>query len=73
MYLVGCYKVSRFFEVLLVYHIQIGPRRSGDLPDVWADVNKAENVLHCQATRSLEDMYRDAWNWQCKNPNGYEG
>ena len=56
-----------------MYHIQIGPRRSGDLPDVWADVNKAENVLHCQATRSLEDMYRDAWNWQCKNPNGYEG
>lgn len=38
----------------------------------WADVSKAANVLHWQATRSLEDMCRDAWNWQQKNPNGYE-
>lgn len=52
---------------------EIGPRRAGDLPEVWADVSKAANVLHWQATRSLEDMCRDAWNWQCKNPNGYDG
>ena len=51
---------------------EICPRRTGDLPEVWADVNKAENVLHWKATRSLEDMCRDAWNLQCKNPNGYE-
>ena len=51
---------------------EIGPRRAGDLPEVWADVSKAANVLHWQATRSLADMCRDAWNWQCKNPNGYE-
>ena len=52
---------------------EIGPRRAGDLPEVWADVSKAANVLHLRATRSLEDMCRDAWNWQQKNPNGYEG
>lgn len=51
---------------------EIGPRRAGDLPEVWADVSKAANVLHWRATRSLKDMCRDAWNWQCKNPNGYE-
>lgn len=51
---------------------EIGPRRAGDLPEVWADVSKAVNVLHWRATRSLEDMCRDAWNWQCKNPNWYE-
>ena len=51
---------------------EIGPRRAGDLPELWADVSKAANVLHWQATRSLEDMCRDAWNWQCKNSNGYE-
>ena len=52
---------------------EIGPRRAGDFPEVWADVSKAANVLHWQAIRSLEDMCRDAWNWQSKNPNGYEG
>ena len=46
--------------------------RAGDLPEVWADVSKAANVLHWQANRSLADMCRDAWNWQQKNPNGYE-
>lgn len=51
---------------------EIGPRRAGDLPEVWADVSKAANVLHWRATRSLEDMCRDAWNWQVRNPDGYE-
>lgn len=52
---------------------EIGPRRAGDLPEVWADASKAAEVLHWRAARSLEDMCRDAWNWQQKNPNGYEG
>ena len=52
---------------------EIGPRRAGDLPEVWANVDKAANVLHWKANRSLADMCRDAWNWQQKNPNGYEG
>ena len=51
---------------------EIGPRRAGDLPEVWADVDKAAKVLGWRATRSLEDMCRDACNWQVKNPNGYE-
>ena len=52
---------------------EIAPRRTGDLPEVWANVDKAAKVLHWQAIRSLEDMCRDAWNWQCKNRSGYEG
>ena len=51
---------------------EIGSRRSGDLPEVWANVDKANNVLGWKAERTLEDMCRDAWNWQVKNPNGYE-
>ena len=50
---------------------EIGPRRDGDLPEVWANVDKAAKVLGWRATRSLEDMCRDAWNWQVKNQNGY--
>ena len=50
---------------------RIGPRRDGDLPEFWADANKAEEVLGWKTSRSLADMCRDSWNWQSKNPNGY--
>ena len=51
---------------------EIGSRRAGDLPEVWANVDKANDILGWKAERTLEDMCRDAWNWQVKNPNGYE-
>lgn len=52
---------------------EIGPRRAGDLPEVWANVDKAAKVLHWRAERDLAAMCRDAWNWQVENPEGYEG
>lgn len=51
------------------YHI--GARRDGDIPALYADVSRAEQLLHWHATRSLADMCRDAWTWQRKNPEGY--
>ena len=48
------------------------PRREGDLPAFWADASKAEKELGWKATRSLDEMMADTWNWQSKNPNGYE-
>lgn len=51
---------------------EIGPRRAGDLPKFWADSTKAQNVLDWHAERTLEDMCRDTWNWQSKNPEGYK-
>ena len=51
---------------------KIGARREGDLPEFWADADKAKNVLGWEAKRSLEDMCRDSWNWQKNNPNGYK-
>ena len=51
---------------------EIGPRRGGDLPAVYADVSKAEKVLGWKAKRTLADMCRDSWNWQKNNPEGYE-
>ena len=50
----------------------IGPRRAGDLAAVYADPAKAQQVLGWTAKRSLADMCRDAWNFQRRNPNGYE-
>lgn len=49
----------------------IGPRRAGDLPVCYADASKAARVLGWKAKRGLEDMCRDSWNWQRKNPQGY--
>lgn len=46
-------------------------RRSGDIAASYADVQKAEKYLNWKAQRTLEDMVRDAWNWQKKNPEGY--
>ena len=51
----------------------IGLRREGDLPEFWADAEKARTILGWHTVHSLEDMCRDSWNWQKKNPNGYEG
>lgn len=49
----------------------IAERRKGDVAECYADPTLAENVLHWKAKRSLEDMCKDAWNWQKNNPQGY--
>lgn len=51
---------------------EITPRRPGDIATCYADCSKARNVLGWKAEKSLEDMCRDGFNWQKKNPNGYE-
>lgn len=45
---------------------KIGPRRAGDVIQVWAETTKIENVLGWKAKRDLETMLKDAWNWQTK-------
>ncbi|MBK6637733.1 MAG: UDP-glucose 4-epimerase GalE [Rhodocyclaceae bacterium] len=42
----------------------IGPRRAGDLAQVWADPTLAKEALGWQTRRSLQDMCNDAWRWQ---------
>lgn len=48
-----------------------GDRRFGDLPEFYANADKAFELLGWKTEKSLEDMCRDAWNWQKQNPNGY--
>ena len=50
----------------------ICPRRAGDIAEFYADASKAERELGWKATRTIEDMCRDSWNWQRQNPQGYE-
>ena len=48
------------------------PRRPGDIPVCYALVEKAERVLGWHAEKTLDEMCADAWNWQRRNPHGYE-
>ncbi|MEB5972608.1 UDP-glucose 4-epimerase GalE [Pantoea dispersa] len=48
------------------------PRRDGDLPAFWADASLANKELDWRVTRGIDAMMRDTWNWQSKNPNGFE-
>ena len=50
----------------------IAPRRAGDVAACYADPTKARELLGWTAQKNLEDMCRDSWNWQSKNPNGYQ-
>lgn len=42
----------------------VGPRRGGDIEQIWACVDKSSSVLGWRAERSLDDAMRDAWRWQ---------
>ena len=49
----------------------IGPRRPGDIAECWADPKKAREELGWVAEFGIDEMCRDSWNWQSKNPDGY--
>ena len=51
---------------------KIVDRRPGDLATCYADPAKSAEILGWKAENGLEDMVRDAWNWQSKNPNGFD-
>jgi UDP-glucose 4-epimerase len=50
----------------------VQPRRAGDIGLCYADVTKAKEELHWEATRGIDEMCRDSWRWQKNNPNGYK-
>ncbi|MGT2802608.1 UDP-glucose 4-epimerase GalE [Streptococcus henryi] len=50
----------------------IKDRRAGDIATCYADSSKAKEVLDWTAEKTLQDMMRDSWRWQSKNPNGYQ-
>lgn len=51
---------------------KILPRRPGDIDECYADPSYAYKLLGFKATKTLDDMCKDAMNWQTKNPNGYD-
>lgn len=63
--------VEMIMQNSYAYPYKIVGRRKGDVPDLTADPSLAEKELGFKATHNLEDMSRDLWNWQSKNPQGY--
>ena len=50
---------------------KVVPRRSGDVARCYADTDKSARTLGWLAENDLDDMMRDHWHWQQKNPFGY--
>ncbi len=51
---------------------EYGARRPGDIPEFYANADKAKAILDWKAEMGLYEMCRDSWNWQRNNPNGYQ-
>ncbi len=77
---IGTGKGTSVLDLIKVFektnHIKItykyDARREGDIAECYADSTLAENELNWRAILSIEDACKDSWNWQNKNPNGYE-
>lgn len=50
---------------------EIKPRRAGDVTACYCDPAKAKKELGWEAQYGIDEMCRDSWNWQTKNPDGY--
>ncbi|WP_046167802.1 UDP-glucose 4-epimerase GalE [Chromobacterium vaccinii] len=51
---------------------EIVARRPGDIAECWADPAAAERLLGWRAEKGLEEMCRDSWRWQSRNPAGFD-
>ena len=66
--------VSRFEAINKVkVNTRISDRRTGDIVVSWADVKKSKAVLNWQATRSLDDIVKTAWDFANKMEQQKDG
>ena len=80
IYNLGTGKGSSVLDVLHAFEKAYGKeikhefvgRREGDITANYTKVDKAFKELGFKAKYNIDDMARDQWNWQKKNPNGYE-
>lgn len=78
----GTGKGSTVLEVIKAFeestgvklNFNIGPRRSGDVEQVWGDVSKSEKILGWKTELGIEDMMKSAWAWEVylKEENPYK-
>lgn len=59
--------ITTFEEVNnLKLNYSIGPRRPGDVEQIYAQVDKSREVMKWQTEKTLKDSLRDAWRWEQK-------
>jgi GDP-L-fucose synthase len=71
---VGTGKGSSVLEIIQAFEKEtgqklnwsFGPRREGDVTEIFANATKAKNVLGWQANLTIKDAVIDAWNWEKK-------
>ncbi len=69
---IGTGKGSTVLEVIKTFeavsgqklNYEVGPRRPGDVEQVYGDVRKAQSQLGWKAELGLPDMMRSAWAWE---------
>lgn len=72
VYNLGTGKGSTVLEIVRAFeastgeklNYQIGPRRDGDVEQVWGDVTKAAELLGWKAELDVNEMMRSAWKWE---------
>lgn len=67
--------VIKAFEKACGHEIpyEMKPRRAGDIATCYSKCDKAKEELGWEAAYGIEEMCMDSWNWQSKNPDGYQG
>jgi len=54
------------------FKVELGPRRAGDPPELYADADKIARELGWVAKRTdVRAVIQSAWRWFEKHPNGY--
>ena len=51
---------------------RVAGRRPGDIPECYANADKAYREIGFKTKYTIVDCCRDSWNWQKNNPRGYE-
>lgn len=72
VYNLGTGKGSTVLEVIHAFEqstgiklkYEIGPRRGGDVEQVWGDVTKSKNGLGWETELGLDVMMQSAWEWE---------
>ncbi len=66
--------IDTFEEVnSLKLNYEFGPRRSGDIEQIYAQVDKLNNEMGFKTQKTLAQSLKDAWRWQQKLATAPEG
>ena len=61
-------EIVRRFEKInkLKLNIEHGPRRHGDVAEIYSDTKKSKSILNWKAKKSVDEALESAWKWELK-------